>query len=91
MNVILNLPLHIWECVAQRTNPRFTREEKEKGKCRIPRKPQQWVPREIQPNRCGEIQTRARAVAAAEYKKQRENNEAILEVLAQFLGDTEDI
>jgi len=82
---------HVWKCAVQRTNNRFKREEKGKGKCGIVRKPWKWVPLEIVPNGSAKMQTRATKALVAEYERQRENDEAILGVLVQFPGDSNNI
>lgn len=89
--VILNFAWHVWVCIARRTNGRFNKEEKAKGKCGIPKKPQQWVPPEIVPNSSAEVRTRSMEALVAEYKRQRQNDDSILEVLAQFSAEIDDI
>ena len=63
---------------------RLTREEKGKAKWSKPRNSAAWRPPPVVPNPGEGMRTRALAAQFAEEQRQRENDEAIAEVLAHF-------
>lgn len=76
---------------ARKSYGKFRREEKCKGVATTTRKPRDWVPTSVEPNETGGIVTRFKLAQMAEYEQQRDNDDAIPEILASFQEEDDEL